>query len=188
MAVLRTRTTTVLDSPILRGKRWRLTIGIRGIEFGPETGAQHVAAHVLAAILADHAGDAEQAAAWLEDALAMAQWLPLRPSSADRQGSHERRHCYSGDCLRGSSAGDRATADGNPSTFDPVGCECGCLPCTSSPEGCGSLAFVRKLAREAADACARREAALAAMTPEERDRAVAAWARKLAADAAEWSD
>ncbi len=43
-------------------------------------------------------------------------------------------HCFSRDCLRGSSAADRATAELRPSSFDPSGCECDCQPCVSSPK------------------------------------------------------
>ncbi len=41
----------------------------------------------------------------------------------------QRRHCFSHDCLRGSPAGDRATAMYDPSTFKPEECECMCNGC-----------------------------------------------------------
>lgn len=136
------RTTTVSEAPLpFKGGKWTLTMAFKGRWPDPETGRQHVATYLLAAILADHAGDAQQAAAWLGDAVSMAWHL----GSADRQGSHE----------------------------DGVD---------------GDLDALRRLARKAVDACAQREVALAAMSPRERRRAIAAWARKLAADAAEWTD
>jgi acyl-CoA reductase-like NAD-dependent aldehyde dehydrogenase len=46
----------------------------------------------------------------------------------------------------------------------------------------------RKLAQEAADACARREAELAAMSPEDREKAIDEWARKLAEDVSSLND
>lgn len=47
---------------------------------------------------------------------------------------------------------------------------------------------MNKLAREAAEACARREAELDAMSPEDRDKAIDEWAEGLAADVADLND
>jgi hypothetical protein len=38
-------------------------------------------------------------------------------------------HCYSRDCLRGSSAADKTTALHDPTTFNAAGCECVCGIC-----------------------------------------------------------
>lgn len=38
-------------------------------------------------------------------------------------------HCFTRDCLRGSSAVDRETAVRHLQTFNPKGCECGCGAC-----------------------------------------------------------
>ena len=40
-----------------------------------------------------------------------------------------REHCLSRSCLRGSKAGDKATAQADPMTFDASGCECRCHKC-----------------------------------------------------------
>jgi len=71
-------TTVVRDSRVFRGGKFTLTLGLNGHWTDPETGRQHVAAYLLAAVLADHAGDAEQAAAWLGDAVAMAGDVPTK--------------------------------------------------------------------------------------------------------------
>ncbi|HME04480.1 MAG TPA: hypothetical protein VKG38_15780 [Solirubrobacteraceae bacterium] len=122
-------TTVVRDSRVFRGGKFTLTLGLNGHWTDPETGRQHVAAYLLAAVLADHAGDAEQAAAWLGDAVAMAGDVPTK----------------AGPWLRG-------------------------------------------LAQEVAKANAQREAELAAMSPDARERAIDEWAKNLAAEAADWND
>jgi hypothetical protein len=50
------------------------------------------------------------------------------------------RHCFSRSCLRGSQAGDRATAMKNPFLFSPMGCECSCGACIEA-----SLALVKAM-------------------------------------------
>ncbi len=52
---------------------------------------------------------------------------------------HERHgrdhgHCLSRDCLRGSRAGDRTTAQLDPTSFRPAGCECLCWRCRDALE------------------------------------------------------
>lgn len=41
-------------------------------------------------------------------------------------------HCYSSECRRGSSAGDKTTALHDPTTFNAAGCECLCNGCRGS--------------------------------------------------------
>jgi hypothetical protein len=41
-------------------------------------------------------------------------------------------HCFTRDCLRGSSAGDRFTAIKRLDTFDATGCECSCAACDTA--------------------------------------------------------
>lgn len=50
------------------------------------------------------------------------------------------KHCLGRNCLRGSPAGDRDTAIGNPKLFNPDRCECSCVPCRA-PRGSGDFSI-----------------------------------------------
>lgn len=56
-------------------------------------------------------------------------------------------------------------------------------------EGTRSMSPERRaLAQRAVEACEKREAELAAMSPEDRDKAIQEWAERLAADVADLTD